>query len=46
MPYALGHDGMPIIQTATIAQHTRNMKADHRVSLMVFERHAAGITLL
>jgi hypothetical protein len=40
MPYALDRTGAPIIQVATIAQHTKNIKADPRVSLMVFERHA------
>jgi len=52
MPYALDRTGTPIIQIANIAQHTKNLKADPRVSLMVFERHAddlqtnARLTLL
>jgi len=40
MPYALDRSGAPVIQIASIAQHTRNIEADPRVSLMAFERRA------
>lgn len=35
VPYALTPEGMPFILTASIAQHTRNMKGDARASLMI-----------
>ena len=40
MPFALSRDGVPIIQIARIAQHTRNITADPKVSLIVFDRNA------
>lgn len=40
VPFCLDRRGMPVIQTAGIAQHTRNMRKDPKVSLIVFERDA------
>ena len=37
-PYAINHDGEPILLISEIAQHTRNIKRDNRVSLTVFDR--------
>lgn len=39
-PYALDHGGRPVMLLSDIAQHTRNLKRDDRVSLTVFERFA------
>jgi putative heme iron utilization protein len=39
-PYALDHGGRPVMLLSDIAQHTRNLKRDPRVSLTVFERFA------
>jgi len=39
-PYTLNHDGEPIILISTIAQHTRNIKENNKVSLTVFDPHA------
>ncbi|MFY9570494.1 MAG: DUF2470 domain-containing protein [Blastocatellia bacterium] len=36
-PFTLNHDGEPIILISDIAQHTRNIKHDNRVSLTVFD---------
>jgi heme oxygenase (biliverdin-IX-beta and delta-forming) len=36
-PYCLNRDGQPVILISTIAQHTRNILADNKVSLMVSE---------
>ena len=36
-PYCVDEAGRPIIYISEIAQHTRNIKADHRVSLTVVE---------
>lgn len=38
-PYTLNHDGEPIILISTIAQHTRNIKENNKVSLTVFDPH-------
>ncbi len=35
VPFALDEHGHPLLQMADIAQHTRNVKADARVSLLV-----------
>jgi hypothetical protein len=43
MPFCLDRGGMPVIQGATIAQHSRNMQQDPRVSLIVFEREAPDL---
>jgi len=40
MPFCLDREGMPIVLVANIAQHTRNMHHDEKVSLIVFERGA------
>lgn len=40
-PYTLNYDGEPIILISDIAQHTRNIKQNNKVSLTVFESHAA-----
>jgi putative heme iron utilization protein len=40
-PYALDHDGRPAMLISDIAQHTKNIKRDARVSLTVFDRYAA-----
>jgi heme iron utilization protein len=37
-PYTLNYDGEPIILISDIAQHTRNIKHDNKVSLTVFEQ--------
>jgi putative heme iron utilization protein len=39
-PFALGYDGEPVILISDIAQHTRNIERDKRVSLTVFDRLA------
>jgi len=39
-PYILGYNGEPIIFISGIAQHTRNIENDPRVSLIVFEQNA------
>jgi heme iron utilization protein len=36
-PYALDHEGRPLILISTLAQHTTNLKADPRVSLLVYD---------
>lgn len=38
VPYCLDQHGRPLILVASIAQHTKNMRADARVSLTVFDR--------
>ena len=39
-PYTLNHDGEPIILISDIAQHTRNIKRNNKVSLTVFDPQA------
>ncbi len=39
VPYCLNDSGLPVILIAGIAQHTRNVRADARVSLTVFDRN-------
>jgi putative heme iron utilization protein len=39
-PYVLDHGGAPCMLLSDIAQHTRNIVADPRVSLTVFDRRA------
>ena len=39
-PYALNYEGEPIILISDIAQHTRNIKQNPKVSLTVFDQHA------
>ena len=38
VPYCLDQQGRPLILIASIAQHTKNVRADARVSLTVFDR--------
>lgn len=40
-PYILSYDGEPIMLISDIAQHTRNIKQNPKVSLIVFEQNAA-----
>lgn len=42
VPYCLDREGVPLILVADIAQHTRNLLADSRVSLTVAERPDDG----
>jgi hypothetical protein len=39
VPYCLDQHGRPLILIASIAQHTKNIRADARVSLTVFDRN-------
>jgi putative heme iron utilization protein len=39
-PYVLGYGGEPVILISDLAQHTRNINRDQRVSLTVFDRSA------
>jgi putative heme iron utilization protein len=39
-PYALDYEGQPAMLISEIAQHTRNIKRDRRVSLTVFDQCA------
>lgn len=41
-PFALTADGAPLIYVAGIAQHTRNLRADPRVSLIVHDEPEPG----
>lgn len=43
VPYCLDAEGWPLILISRIAQHTRNLKADGRCSLLVGERAAADV---
>jgi heme iron utilization protein len=43
VPFCLDRQGAPIILIADIAQHTKNIKADPRVSLIVFDRTAPDL---
>ncbi|MDP2248310.1 MAG: DUF2470 domain-containing protein [Nitrosomonadales bacterium] len=50
-PFVLDHDGQPLLLISTIAEHTKNIIADSKVSLLVFsgaeDLHAnARLTLL
>ncbi len=40
-PYAFAATGEPIILTSTLAEHTRNIYADPRVSLFIVDSEAA-----
>jgi heme iron utilization protein len=51
MPFVLGHDSQPIVLISTIAEHTKNILANPKVSLLVFagaeDLHANGrLTLI
>ena len=39
-PFVLDHDGNPLILISTIAEHTKNIQADPRVSLIAFDQQA------
>ena len=46
-PYVLDYDGEPVMLISDIAQHTRNIKQNNKVSLTIFDRysndpHASG----
>lgn len=43
VPYCLDANGWPLILISRIAQHTRNLKADGRCSLLVGERAAEDV---
>jgi len=36
-PFVLDHDGNPLVLISTIAEHTKNIQADPRVSLIAFD---------
>jgi putative heme iron utilization protein len=38
-PYVVGYDGEPVMLISDIAQHTRNIKRNNKVSLTVFDRY-------
>ena len=40
VPFIFDYDGYPVILISDLAQHTRNIKRDKRVSLTVFDRFA------
>lgn len=37
VPYALDHDGRPVVLVSRLAEHTRNIEADARVSLLAHD---------
>lgn len=43
VPYCLSEEGWPLILISRIAQHTKNLKADPRCSLLVAERGAEDV---
>jgi hypothetical protein len=43
VPYCLSEDGWPLILISRIAQHTKNLQADPRCSLLVAERGAEDV---
>ena len=43
VPYCLGEEGWPLILISRIAQHTKNLQADPRCSLLVAERGAEDV---
>ncbi len=43
VPYCLSEEGWPLILISRIAQHTKNLQADPRCSLMVAERGAEDV---
>lgn len=45
VPYCLDEGGWPLILISRIAQHTRNLRADPRCSLLVSERDAEDVQL-
>lgn len=45
VPYCLSEEGWPLILISRIAQHTRNLQAEPRCSLLVAERDAEDVQL-
>jgi len=45
VPYCLSEEGWPLILISRIAQHTRNLQADPRCSLLVAERDVEDVQL-
>ncbi|QJD28824.1 HugZ family pyridoxamine 5'-phosphate oxidase [Methylococcus geothermalis] len=43
MPYCLDRGGVPVIYIANIAQHTRNVQANPKVSLIVLDRSVGDV---
>ena len=43
VPYCLDGQGWPLLLISRIAQHTRNLRADPRCSLLVGERDAEDV---
>ncbi|MGD9602161.1 MAG: HugZ family protein [Gammaproteobacteria bacterium] len=43
VPFCLDRQGVPVILIADIAQHTRNIRGDPKVSLIVFDRTASDL---
>ncbi|NKQ11896.1 DUF2470 domain-containing protein [Pseudomonas sp. SST3] len=43
VPYCLGEEGWPLMLISRIAQHTKNLRADPRCSLLVAERGAEDV---
>ncbi|AAU90438.1 conserved hypothetical protein [Methylococcus capsulatus str. Bath] len=43
MPYCLDREGVPVIYIANIAQHTRNIQANPKVSLIVLDRSVGDV---
>jgi heme iron utilization protein len=43
VPYCLNEDGWPLILISRIAQHTKNIEADPRCSLLIAERGAEDV---
>lgn len=39
-PYVLDYDGQPVMLISDIAQHTRNIKQNNKVSLTIFDRYS------
>lgn len=42
-PFVLDHDGNPLILISTIAEHTKNIQADSKVSLIAFDSSVADM---
>jgi heme iron utilization protein len=43
VPYAMSARGAPLLLLSALAQHTRNVQADPRASLLVFDGAAAAV---
>src|SRR5512147_861231 len=42
VPFAVSRDGEPLLLLSELAQHTRNLAADPRASLLVYDAAAAA----